>query len=77
MHFVAKETPMKLILPFVLAVLASGCILVPVDSSGGSAGSGKSGGGTDVVCHKGKKTMELPQEAVRAHLDHGDSRGPC
>ena len=30
-----------------------------------------------VVCHKGRKTKELPQEAVPAHLGHGDQLGPC
>jgi hypothetical protein len=64
---------MKLVLLTLLTLSISGCILVPVDGSGGQS----SGGGTAVVCHKGKKTMELPQEAVRAHLDHGDHRGPC
>jgi hypothetical protein len=58
-----------LILPF---LLVSGCVVVPVNGGGG-----KAGGGTALVCHKGKKTLELPQEAVQAHLDHGDSRGPC
>lgn len=61
--------------PFLAALLSlsiGGCVLVPV---GGS--DGKAGGGTTLVCHKGKKTMELPQEAVRAHLDHGDHLGPC
>jgi hypothetical protein len=58
-----------LILPF---LLVSGCVVVPVNGGGG-----KAGGGTTLVCHKGKKTLELPQEAVQAHLDHGDSRGPC
>ncbi|MGH8482235.1 MAG: hypothetical protein ACRES8_07235 [Nevskiaceae bacterium] len=59
--------------PFLAALLAlslCGCVLVP-------AGGGKAGGGTSLVCHKGKKTLELPQEAVQAHLDHGDRLGPC
>ena len=30
-----------------------------------------------VVCHKGKKTLELPERAVEAHLKHGDTLGPC
>jgi hypothetical protein len=63
---------MKLILAALLAMLAYGCTVVPVDEK-----SGKAGGGTTLVCHKGKKTMELPQEAVGAHLDHGDRLGPC
>ncbi len=29
------------------------------------------------VCHKGKKTLWVAEPAVRAHLDHGDRRGPC
>jgi hypothetical protein len=33
--------------------------------------------GKDLVCHKGKKTLELPREAISAHLGHGDYRGPC
>lgn len=64
---------MKLILSLLLASLVSGCVLVPVPSSGG----GKASGGTVLLCHKGKKTMELPQQAARAHIDHGDRYGPC
>jgi hypothetical protein len=30
-----------------------------------------------VVCHKGKKTLELPAAAAQAHLGHGDRMGPC
>jgi hypothetical protein len=63
---------MKLFLTMLLAMFVCGCGIVPVDSQ-----SGKAGGGTTLVCHKGKKTLELPQEAVRAHLDHGDHLGPC
>ena len=29
------------------------------------------------VCHKGRKTLWLPQPAVRAHLHHGDKLGVC
>ena len=38
-----------------------------------------SGGNADkvLVCHKGKKTLSLPESAVDAHLGHGDHRGPC
>lgn len=30
-----------------------------------------------VICHKGKQSLELPETAARAHLDHGDTMGPC
>lgn len=29
------------------------------------------------VCHKGKKTLMLPESAVDAHMGHGDTPGPC
>ena len=61
---------MKRVLAIVPVLLVSACVLVP-------AGSGKAGGDTALVCHKGKKTLELPREAVQAHLDHGDRPGPC
>lgn len=59
----------------VLCLTLSACVYVPFGPRGG--GGGKAGGGTSVVCHKDKKTMELPNESVQAHLDHGDRRGPC
>lgn len=62
---------MKLILAVLLVLLIVGCVAVPVSRSG------KAGGDTALVCHKGKKTMELPREAVQAHLNHGDRLGPC
>lgn len=37
----------------------------------------KAGGETAILCHKGKKTMELPVEVAGAHIDHGDRYGPC
>ena len=29
------------------------------------------------LCHKGKKTLEVAEPAVDAHLRHGDRLGPC
>jgi hypothetical protein len=63
---------MKLLILILPALLISGCVVIPVDGH-----SGKAGGDTHLVCHKGKKTLELPHEAVQAHLNHGDHRGPC
>jgi hypothetical protein len=34
-------------------------------------------GDHELVCHKGKKTLDLPPSAVQAHLGHGDHRGSC
>ena len=62
---------MKPFLAALLALFIAGCAVTPVGASG------KAGGGTALVCHMGKKTMELPQEAVQAHLDHGDQLGAC
>ena len=64
---------MKPFLTILLAMFVWGCATVPVGGGSGKAGSS----GTTLVCHKGKKTLSLPREAVRAHLDHGDHPGPC
>lgn len=67
---------MRFIILALVIALAAGCVLVPTE--GPSQGPGaKAGGGTVVVCHKGKKTMELPQEAAQGHINHGDHYGPC
>ena len=66
---------MKLMFASVLLVLVAGCVVAP-DGEGGKS-NGKGGGDTAVVCHKGKKTLELPRSAAQAHLDHGDKLGPC
>lgn len=63
---------MKLILISLITLAASACAY---DQQYGQ--SGKAGGDTVLVCHKGKKTLELPREAARAHLDHGDRYGSC
>lgn len=62
---------MKRILAVLLILPLAGCVMFPVGEFG------KAGGGTALVCHKGKKTMELPREAVQAHLNHGDHMGRC
>ncbi|MDX1643020.1 MAG: hypothetical protein R3244_01540 [Thermoanaerobaculia bacterium] len=35
------------------------------------------GGEKVLVCHKGKKTLEIAPAALDAHLRHGDRRGAC
>jgi hypothetical protein len=62
---------MKFMLALILSLSVSACALPP------PGGGGKAGGDTAVVCHKGKKTLELPRAAAQAHLDHGDRPGPC
>ena len=70
---------MKLMLTMILLLSVSACVVAPTGGGGNSGGnsSGKAGGDTAVVCHKGKKTLELPRSAAQAHLDHGDRLGPC
>ena len=45
------------------------------------AGGRPYGNAKSTVCHKGGTPAEaellIPETAVRAHLRHGDSRGPC
>jgi hypothetical protein len=56
-----------LVLVSATSMLAAGCVVV--DPYGGP--------GTVLVCHKGKKTLSLPEPAVDAHLAHGDYLGAC
>jgi starvation-inducible outer membrane lipoprotein len=51
----------------------SACVVVPSGGYGKKSG----GGATVLLCHKGKKTMELPREAASGHIGHGDRYGPC
>lgn len=62
---------MKPMLALLLILSVSACVVAP------TGGGGKAGGDTALVCHKGKKTLELPQSAAQAHLAHGDRPGPC
>ncbi len=54
------------------------------DSDGDSDSAGDPDGDSDdrsgdkvLLCHKGKKTMEVPSSSVQKHLDHGDTLGAC
>jgi hypothetical protein len=69
------ETSMKLMLSLVLLLPVSACVATP--DGAGRAGGEKAGGDTVVVCHKGKKTLDLPRGAAQAHIDHGDRLGRC
>lgn len=62
---------MRLLLALSLLLSLSACVIAPY------GGGAKAGGDSVLVCHKGKKTLELPREALQGHLDHGDGRGPC
>ena len=66
---------MKLIIVLMLAAGLTAC--GTYGSRGGYYGSAKAGGDTVLVCHKGKKTMELPASAAQGHLNHGDRYGRC
>jgi hypothetical protein len=63
---------MNLILALLLALTTSGCAIIYADRY-----IGNGGGDTVVLCHKGGNTLELPREAAAAHLNHGDTYGPC
>lgn len=66
---------MKTIFVSIALMSLSACVVPPID--GGGNGGGKGGGDTVVLCHKGKKTMELPRSAAQGHLNHGDRPGAC
>jgi hypothetical protein len=42
----------------------------------GNKGKGK-GKEKVTICHKGKKTITVGKPALKAHLKHGDTVGPC
>jgi len=61
---------MKLLATLLFAIALSACAGVP-------PGQAYKGSDTVLVCHKGKKTMELPHNAAEAHINHGDRYGRC
>ena len=75
-HRHALETSMKLTFALILLLSLSACVVAPT-GGGARGGSEKAGGDTVVVCHKGKKTLELPRGAAQAHINHGDRLGRC
>jgi hypothetical protein len=68
----AMKPSIRLLLASTLLLSLTACVVPQVGNGGG-----KAGGDTVVVCHKGKKTLELPRDAAQAHINHGDRRGPC
>ena len=48
-----------------------GILFLPSINTGAGPGQKKI-----TLCHKGQ-TLELPEPAVQAHLNHGDTLGPC
>jgi len=61
---------MKKTLGLVTLILLTGVNFITTTSS--VAGSSDK----VVICHKGK-TLLVPDTALQAHLDHGDTRGAC
>jgi len=53
-----------------MGLAALGCVVSPQPGSG-------PGQDKVLLCHKGKKTLEVAAPAADAHLRHGDTRGPC
>jgi hypothetical protein len=75
---------MKMFALLLLALSAAACTYVPERGGYGyradkayEDGRYPDGQERVLVCHKGKKTMELPASALGGHLGHGDYRGPC
>jgi hypothetical protein len=59
-------------------VIGGGLAAVGVTSVASAGPKGKKAGQNKVeVCHKGKKTLLIPEPALAAHIGHGDTPGPC
>lgn len=56
---------------FLWAAVAVGVMAVPAVDTGAAPGQRKV-----IICHKGQ-TLEVAEPAVQAHLNHGDTLGPC
>lgn len=63
-----------------LLVFLVACLTLPAAAQAQSQG-GPPGQSKVTICHKpgtpAEKTMEVPRTALRGHLGHGDSEGPC
>lgn len=54
------------------ALVLAGVTFWPMPDTGAGPGQNKK----VTICHKGQ-TLELPEGAIQAHLNHGDTLGPC
>ncbi len=64
------------LIPVAIAVLALGaCSHFPQAHT--VPGSGQINADKVTICHKEKKTMELPRTAAEGHMGHGDRYGRC
>ena len=61
---------MKLLPVLLLALFAAACTYVPLTGNGNQPD-------VVLVCHKGKKELELPSNAAAEHRKHGDTYGRC
>jgi len=66
----------KLLLVLLLGAAVAGACAIPVVASNGDGPQERV-----VICHKpgtpAEHTMTVAQPAVAAHLEHGDTLGPC
>ena len=53
------------------AFVLIGVTFLPTSDTGAGPGQHKI-----AICHKGQ-TLELPEPAIQAHINHGDTLGPC
>lgn len=67
---------MKPVLAVMAAVVLSGCAVAPAETPAPKAPAFRPGD-VALVCHKKMRTVQIPAEAVQAHLDHGDRAGAC
>lgn len=68
---------MKLAITAITVLAVAGCAVVPAHRTGMAGNAPRTSGDTVVLCHKGKKTMQLPRSAMQGHLGHGDRLGRC
>ncbi|MDH3254261.1 MAG: hypothetical protein OEM62_04650 [Acidobacteriota bacterium] len=64
-----KAGTLSLVAAALAVLIFNGCAALIVDDS--------PGGEKVRVCHKGKKTLEVGEAALEAHLNHGDTPGVC
>lgn len=62
---------MKYRMPLLWAAIALGVMAVPTVDTGAADPQRRV-----VICHKGQ-TLEIAEAALQAHLNHGDTVGPC